>query len=73
MMLKMPGLVHDKSAFALVYVSHRVSVSLNTGVRNTSTRCFIPRSRDRQYVYLKKLANQHRIGVPLESIQHMEN
>lgn len=72
-MLKMPGLVHDKSAVTLIYVSYTVSVSLNIGMINIFTHFFIPMSRDHQYVHFDKLANQHCIGVTLEGIQHMEN
>ena len=72
-MLKMPGLVHDKSTVTLIYVSYRVSVSLNTGIINIFTHSFRPRSRDHQYVHFDSLANQDRIGVTLEDIQHTEN
>lgn len=61
-------LVHDKSAVTVIYVSYRVSVSLNTGITNIFTHSFIPRRRDHQYVQFDSLANQHHIGVTLEGI-----
>lgn len=64
----MPGLVHDKSVVTLIYVSYKVSISLNTGVINIFTQPFIPRSRDDKCVHLDNLANQHHIRITLEGI-----
>lgn len=61
-------LIHDKSAVTVIYVSYRVSASLNTGIISMFTYSFIPRSGDHQYVQFDSLANQHRIGVTLEGI-----
>lgn len=48
LMLKLPGLVRDKSIVTLIYVSYKVSVSSNTGVIKIFSQSFIPRSRDDQ-------------------------
>lgn len=63
LMLKMPGLVCDKSVVTLIYVSYKVSVSSNTRVINTFTQSFLPRSRDDQCVPLTILL----ISIVLES------